>query len=468
MAKLETTRYALAANEGLLTAHHARSGRGAALRFGAEGTDTRAVREWAEKTRASFGCPMSEIEFKLLGADAPLRIAEKAMAELGTKPKAVSRRSGLALEAFFYPADGRLRVAACEAAPKTASANVGKIRVLVVDDSSTVRKLLVKILGADPDLEIVGEAERPSQVEALIRERKPDVITLDLHMPEMDGVQCLKRYLPAHPVPTVIISSISMEEGPLVLAALEAGAVDYVQKPTFEKLAATAPMLVERVKTAARARVQRRKQVLSVDPSLRVGTIRTDRTLVFGSSTGGTEALASILVRLPEKIPPIVCVQHIPAVFSLAFAKRLDQLCPFEVKEAEDGDLVRAGRVLIAPGGLQMSLVRAGGALKVRIEDSPPVNRHKPSVDVLYRSAAKELGAEAVGIILTGMGADGADGLVEMRRAGARTIAQDEATSVVFGMPREAIARGGAEAVVPLPEIPETIASWLSTVRKSA
>ncbi|MBC7692119.1 MAG: chemotaxis response regulator protein-glutamate methylesterase [Methylotenera sp.] len=320
-------------------------------------------------------------------------------------------------------------------------------KVLVVDDSKTIRELLTKILSSDPELQVVACAELPSQVEDLIRRHQPDVITLDIHMPEMDGVTLLRQYLPKYPVPTVMITSISMEESTQVLTALESGAVDYIQKPSFQELARVAPLIIEKVKTAAQVRLKTRAQLLSSKSSTvrHASQMYQDGMIVaIGSSTGGTEALKVVLTQLPEKIPPILVVQHIPAVFSKAFADRLNQLCPFEVKEAQDGDEVLPNQVLIAPGGLQMSLIRSGPGLRVKIEDSAPVNRHKPSVDVLFDSVAELVGKRAVGVILTGMGADGSKGLLKMRNAGARTIAQDQESCVVFGMPAEAIKLGAA------------------------
>jgi two-component system chemotaxis response regulator CheB len=333
------------------------------------------------------------------------------------------------------------------------------VKVLIVDDSASIRKILTNLFTSDPMIEVVGVAERPSQVEDLINKTRPDVITLDIHMPEMTGVELLKRYLPRHRIPTVMISSISMEESPMVLEALENGAVDYIQKPAFQNLAAQSPLIIEKVKEAAGARVKVTSRPVS--QAFREQKLRQDLILAIGSSTGGTEALREVLTQLPASIPPTLIVQHIPAVFSLAFANRMNELCPFEVKEAADGDEVRPGRVLIAPGGLQMKLIRQGAVLKVRVEDTAPVNRHKPSVDVLFDSVAAEIGKKALGVILTGMGSDGANGMLKMRQAGAHTVAQDEESCVVFGMPREAIARGAAEEVKSLRDIPQLLVRWL-------
>jgi len=341
-----------------------------------------------------------------------------------------------------------------------------RIKVLIVDDSPTIRKLLHKILSSDPELEVVGGVGLPSEVEPAIEKLRPDVITLDIHLPEMNGVELLRRYLPKYPIPTVMISSISVEEGPLVLNALESGAVDYIQKPGAQEIDAVSPFIVLKVKTAARASLQKANSTGVISRS-RVDHQRLDleRVVAIGSSTGGTEALKEVFLRLPEKIPPIVVVQHIPAVFSKAFADRMNQLSPFEVLEGENGMEVKPGRAIIAPGGMQMSVHRVGAKLLVKLEDSPPVNRHKPSVDVLMDSVAKTCGGTAIGVILTGMGSDGAKGLLAMKNTGSATYAQDEASCVVFGMPQAAFKLGATASLVPLKEMAETILGAL--VRKS-
>ncbi len=329
-----------------------------------------------------------------------------------------------------------------------------KIRLMIVDDSKTIRDLLRTIFSKDPDFEIVAVVDHPHQAQKLIPEIKPDVITLDIHMPEMDGVTLLKSYINQYPIPTVMISSITMEEGPMVFNALEAGAVDYFQKPSFNELAQLAPLMIETVKEASRSKVKVKAPVTL--PAKKVFNGRVDdRTLwVMGASTGGTEALKEVFMGLPEKIPPTLVVQHIPAVFSKAFAERLNQICPFDVKEAQEGDIVRPNQVLIAPGGFQMEVVQQGLDLVVKITDAPPMNRHKPSVDYLFQSVAKiGKGKKLVAAILTGMGADGARGLKILKDLGAKTVVQNEATCIVFGMPKEAIKHGGADHVLPLDEI---------------
>lgn len=335
---------------------------------------------------------------------------------------------------------------------KVAEPESQKTRVLVVDDSSTIRQLLKKILSADPGIEVVAEAERPSQVEDLIRTRRPDVMTLDIHMPEMNGVDLLERLLPKYRIPTIMISSLSLQDGNFVLTALEKGAVDYIQKPSFDDLRVVGPQIVEKVKHAKSARVRAVgvRTPLASSKLLPPQELNPRALVVIGASTGGTEALKDVLTVLPAQIPPVLIVQHIPPVFSKAFADRLRGLCAFDVREAVDGDEVKPGTVLIAPGGLQMRAVDTGGTLRVRVEDTAPVNRHKPSVDVLFESAAKLKGKDLVAVILTGMGADGARGMKTLHDQGVFTIAQDQETSAVYGMPREAAKLGGVDKVLPL------------------
>lgn len=333
-----------------------------------------------------------------------------------------------------------------------------KIKVLIVDDSSTIRNILSKIFKSDPELEVCAVAEKPSVVEKLIEEHSPDVITLDIHMPEMDGVTLLKKIAPKYHIPTVMITSISISEGPIVLEALEYGAVDYIQKPEVALLDRLTPIIIEKIKTAAKANVSKNKsQVESIKKSKVSDEFDMDSLVLIGASTGGTEAIREILAMLPHQIPPMLIVQHIPPVFSAAFAKRMNEICPFEVKEAEDGDEIRPNRVLVAPGGKQMKLEYKNKRSYVVINDDEPVNRFKPSVDYMFLSAAKCLYTHTVAVLLTGMGKDGAQGMLALKKAGVRTIAQDEKTSVVWGMPREAVNLNAAEYVEPLDQIAEKI-----------
>ncbi|MCW2275798.1 chemotaxis-specific protein-glutamate methyltransferase CheB [Rhodoblastus acidophilus] len=349
------------------------------------------------------------------------------------------------------------------------------IRVLIVDDSASVRQTLTQILSHDPDIEVMAAASDPYVAARRIMEEAPDVITLDVEMPHMDGITFLKKLMAQHPIPVVMCSSLTTDGSETLLQALEAGAVDIIVKPKIaaaDALAESAVTICDVVKAAARARPRaggaRKPQArqgygepapkLTADamlPPARAGAMAktTEIVVCVGASTGGTEALKDFLLGLPANAPGMVIVQHMPEKFTAAFAKRLDGLCEVSVKEAEDGDPVLRGHVLIAPGGRHTMLERKGARYHVSVREGPLVSRHRPSVDVLFRSAARAAGPNAVGVIMTGMGDDGARGLLEMKQAGAFTIAQDEATCVVFGMPKEAINLGGVDRVVGLDAI---------------
>jgi two-component system chemotaxis response regulator CheB len=357
---------------------------------------------------------------------------------------------------YFYTGTGRLRVS--KVSPTNAFDN-GKKKVLIIDDSKPIRDILTKILTSEK-LEIVGSASNTVEALPLIKNLRPDVITLDIHMPGKDGVTFLQEYLPHYPIPTVMISSIAMGESDQVLRALESGAVDYIEKPGLDEIKTKKEIIQEKILTASTIRIQPHNRSITRNTS---GLFkRSDKVMAIGASTGGTEALKKVLLNLPPNIPPILIVQHIPAVFSTAFAKSLNQTCPFEVKEATNGDLVIPGRVLLAPGGKHMEVYRDKNVLKVFVKEGEPVNRHCPSVDVLFDSAARVLGSDALGIILTGMGNDGANGLLKMKKAGAITIAQDEASSVVFGMPKAAINIGAVDKIESLDSIPELVVKLLN------
>jgi two-component system chemotaxis response regulator CheB len=347
---------------------------------------------------------------------------------------------------------------------------VSRIHVLVIDDSASVRQALVAILSADPGFE-VEVASDPFVAASRIARRLPDVITLDVEMPRMDGITFLRKLMGQCPVPVVMCSSLVEGGSETLFQALEAGAVDVILKPRMgvaEHLAELHQHIRDTIRAAAQARVQPRTAAslrppvpkLTADamlpppgPQSRANAMArtTEMIVCIGASTGGTEALREVLIALPANAPGVVVVQHMPENFTRAFAQRLDGLCEVSVKEAEHGDTVLRGHVLIAPGGLRHTLLeRQGARYVVAVKEGPAVSRHRPSVDVLFRSAARNAGGNAIGVIMTGMGDDGAKGLLEMREAGARTFAQDEASSVVFGMPREAIACGAVEKVVPL------------------
>jgi two-component system chemotaxis response regulator CheB len=345
-----------------------------------------------------------------------------------------------------------------------------RLRVLVVDDSATVRQAMATILGRDRTIEVTTAAD-PLFALAKMERQRPDVVVTDIEMPRMDGIAFLRRIMAIDPIPTIICSALTGQATDAAILALEEGAISVVTKPRLgvrEFLEESAVSLTDAVRGAAAARrgrgvsLRRRiRPVLPLSPGPKPAPVRralavtTQKVVAIGASTGGTEALRMILEEMPIECPGIVIVQHMPEGFTRAFADRLDKLCRIEVKEAADGDRVLDGRALIAPGNRHLRLKRSGGQYCVEVYDAPLVSRHRPSVDVLFSSVAEQAGANAVGVLLTGMGDDGADGLVEMRRAGAQTIAQDEASCVVFGMPKEAILRGGADEVVALSDIPQ-------------
>jgi two-component system chemotaxis response regulator CheB len=321
-----------------------------------------------------------------------------------------------------------------------------KFKTLIVDDSVTIRKLLRHVLESDGRFDVTHETGHPREALELIRQNDFDLVTMDLHLPDMTGADVIKSYMRTKPIRTVVISSLHPDESELVLQSLENGAIDYIQKPAQKNLAAVKEELLGRILAVAEARVglASKGRIESANFSNQNGL------LAIGASTGGTEAIKVLLSQMGDHIPPTLIVQHIPPVFSRAFAERLNRQFKFEVREAKDGDEVVSDQVLIAAGGFQMKLVEVNGVLRVRILDEPPVNRHRPSVDVLFDSIAQNYKGPVVGALLTGMGADGANGLVNLKKRGAFTIAQDDTTSVVFGMPKEAILRGGATEVCEL------------------
>ncbi|MBB4954820.1 two-component system chemotaxis response regulator CheB [Agrobacterium vitis] len=356
-----------------------------------------------------------------------------------------------------------------------------KIRVLIVDDSASVRQILTEVLQSDPEIEVIGVAPDPFVAARRIADEIPDVITLDVEMPRMDGITFLRKLMSQRPIPVVMCSSLTEAGSETLMQAMEAGAVDIILKPKIaaaDHLAEQSERICQVVKSAAQARLGTRKPIavdrsssgnepakkLTADAMLPPPTGRamaktTEMVVCVGASTGGTEALREFLEKMPANAPGIVIVQHMPEKFTAAFAKRLNGLCEMEIKEAENGDPVLRGHVLIAPGDRHMMLERQGARYYVSVKPGPLVSRHRPSVDVLFRSAARAAGANAMGVIMTGMGDDGARGLLEMHQAGAFTLAQDEASCIVFGMPKEAIAHGGVDRIVPLHQIaPEILA----------
>jgi len=340
-----------------------------------------------------------------------------------------------------------------------------KKKVLIVDDSSTIQKLLTKIINSSEFLEVAGVADRPSAAKEFIEKEAPDLVTLDIHMPEMNGVEFLKQYLGDKNLPVVVVSSVSVAEGPLVMEALSNGALSYVQKPSLDKVSTLAGDILNQLEAIASKNTSGTKKQTT---SISVQDFKTtDGLVAIGSSTGGTSALQEILTSLPKEIPPIVIVQHIPAVFSKALAERLDSLCPFHVKEAEDGDKIAKNTVYIAPGGFQMKVAKHGSIKKIILTDDPPVNRFKPSVDYLFNSIPSLKETNVVASILTGMGKDGAKGLLTLKESGYVTLAQDEESCVVFGMPREALKIGAAELAVPLSNMSKVIVQKMNKTSHS-
>lgn len=332
-----------------------------------------------------------------------------------------------------------------------------RIRVLIVDDSAVVRQMLTRELSRDTSIEVVGAAPDPYIARDMIVELRPDVLTLDVEMPRMDGITFLRKLMKHHPMPVIVVSTLTAHGTQTALEALSAGAVDVVGKPTGkQQLAELGPILVDKIKIASTARVQDSGEARERPRPSAVGAA-PDAVFAIGASTGGVQALTEVLTRFNRDTPPTLIVQHMPARFTGPFAARLNTLCDMEVREAVDGDAAVAGTALIAPGGYHMVLRRDGGRYYVEVKDGPDVFHQKPSVEVLFNSVAKVAGASAVGAILTGMGADGAQGLLRMRQAGAKTIAQDEASCVVFGMPAEAIKCGAAQRVVPLDQVADAM-----------
>ena len=345
-----------------------------------------------------------------------------------------------------------------------------RIRVLVVDDSALVRELLTAGLAKDPELEVVGSAANPYIARDKIVELRPDVMTLDVEMPRMDGVDFLRRLMPQYPIPVIMVSALTQKGAQITLEALEAGAIDFVTKPSTDVARGLNQMLADlrqKIKMAAKVdlsawknRAVRREKPGPVVVRTALSE-STDKVIAIGASTGGTEAIRRVISSFPANMPGIVIVQHMPPGFTKHFSDNLNEICEMDVQEAKTGDRVMPGRVLIAPGGKHMTVRRSGGIYLVDCQEGENVNGHCPSVDVLFHSVARYVAGNAVGVILTGMGGDGADGLLAMRQAGAKTIAQDEASCVVFGMPKVAIERGAVERIGPLDSIPQMIVSTL-------
>lgn len=347
------------------------------------------------------------------------------------------------------------------------------IKVLIIDDSALIRKMLTKIIGSQPDMQVVGAAGDPLAAREMIRNLGPDVLTLDVEMPKMDGLDFLERLMRLRPIPVIMISTLTQQGSEVALRALELGAVDFISKPQLDIVAGLQDYALEitgKIRAASTARIQKRlaapigpKQKTEAPLSkLSNRMALTEKLIVIGASTGGTEAIKEVLLRMPPDCPAILITQHMPQAFTKLFAARLDSLCRIRVKEAEHGERAIPGHAYIAPGNRHLLVCKSGANYIVTLSDEPPVHHHRPSVEVLFRSIAQHVGVNAIGIMLTGMGKDGAAAMLDMKHAGAWNIAQDEATCVVFGMPKEAIAAGGVHEELPLDAIADRVLTLLS------
>ena len=346
-----------------------------------------------------------------------------------------------------------------------------KIKVLIVDDSALIRSVMSEIISSQSDMEVVGVAPDPLVARELIKQTNPHVLTLDVEMPKMDGLDFLEKLMRLRPMPVVMVSSLTERGSEITMRALELGAVDFVTKPKISiqsGMREYTELIADKIRAAAKARIRARTiggsgAVAGALPALRNPLTSSEKLIIIGASTGGTEAIREFLMQMPSDCPGILIAQHMPEGFTTSFARRLDSLCKISVREAAGDERILPGHAYIAPGHSHLLLARSGANYVTRIEQSEQVNRHRPSVDVLFRSAALAAGKNAVGVILTGMGKDGAAGMLEMKNAGAHNFAQDEASCVVFGMPREAIALGAADEVGPLSELPAMVLGYLAT-----
>ncbi|MEW6369889.1 MAG: chemotaxis response regulator protein-glutamate methylesterase [Pseudomonadota bacterium] len=344
-----------------------------------------------------------------------------------------------------------------------------KTKVLIVDDSALIRSVMSEIVNSQADMEVVATAPDPLVARELIKKHNPDVLTLDVEMPKMDGLDFLEKLMRLRPMPVLMVSSLTERGSEITMRALELGAVDFVTKPKISiqtGMREYTELITDKIRAAARARVKARSVHQSAAPSalqaLRSPLISSEKLIIIGASTGGTEAIREFLMQMPSDCPGILIAQHMPEGFTSSFARRLDSLCRISVSEAAGNERILPGHAYIAPGHSHLLLTRSGANYMTKIEQTDPVNRHRPSVDVLFRSAALAAGKNAVGVILTGMGKDGAAGMLEMKNAGAHNFAQDEASCVVFGMPREAIAIGAAHEVAPLGALPGLVLGHLA------
>lgn len=358
--------------------------------------------------------------------------------------------------------------------PTNAMHDARKIKVLIIDDSALMRQVLTTVLHQDPGMHVIGTAANPLIARDKIKTLKPDVLTLDIEMPGMDGITFLEKLMRLHPLPVVMVSSHTEKGAAATLKALDLGAVDFVAKPHGGIREGLSGDLMEEIRAKVRAAAGAHVRPSPAAPALKPVTPLAvsppspcrEGIVVIGASAGGTQAISEIMAKLPRQTPGIAIVQHMPPRFTASFAERLHNQCSLEVREAQSGDRLKPGVALVAPGGYQMAIMRAGGGYAVRVYEDEPVNRHRPSVDVLFDSTARVAGPDALGIILTGMGNDGARGLLAMRKAGAHTIAQDEKSCVVFGMPEQAIRLGAVAEISPLERIADRITDWAAADKK--
>lgn len=347
-----------------------------------------------------------------------------------------------------------------------------KTKVLVIDDSALIRSLLTEIINDTKDLEVIGTAPDPLVAREMIKQLNPDVLTLDVEMPRMDGLDFLEKLMRLRPMPVLMVSTLTEKGSEITLRALELGATDFVTKPKMgiaQGMQEYADEITDKIRTAAKAKISTLQSIAKAgnthvqQSALRNPLISSEKLLIIGASTGGTEAIKSFLMQMPSDCPGILITQHMPAGFTKSFADRLNSLCKISVKEAADGERILPGHAYIAPGDKHLLLARSGANYVTRLSDEEPVNRHKPSVDVLFDSAAKNAGKNAIGVILTGMGKDGAAGMVRMKSSGAYNFAQNEESCVVYGMPREAVAQGGVHEVAHLKDLPKLVITYLTT-----